>query len=123
MTSMTKLSIGTGSALILLGIVSYFATGQTSFTAFIPSGFGILILAMGILCRNEGLRMAAAHIAVVVALLGFLGGFGMAIPKLAKGAELKGSITAQLVMGAICLLYIIFAVRSFIAARKAQKGS
>lgn len=117
---MTKLSIGTGAILVLLGIASYFATGQTSPTAFIPSGFGIVILAMGLLCRNEAKRKMAAHIAVFVALLGVLGGFGMAIPKVAKGAEMKGSIIAQLVMGAICLIYIIFAVRSFIAARKAQ---
>ena len=106
--------------MILIGVVSYFATGQTSPTAFIPSGFGIVILAMGFLCKDESKRKMAAHIAVLVALLGVLGGFGMAIPKLAKGAEMKGSIIAQLVMGVICLVYIIFAVRSFTAARKAQ---
>ncbi|MEM9481826.1 MAG: hypothetical protein AAGA58_19420 [Verrucomicrobiota bacterium] len=118
MTSMTKLSIGTGAALIALAVGFFLATGATQKTALIPVAFGIPILIMGFLAKDEKKRKMAAHIAVLIALLGLGGGFGMGIPKLIKeGPGL--AVIEQIIMGVICLGYIIFAVKSFIAARKA----
>ncbi|MEM0896033.1 MAG: hypothetical protein AAGJ79_04040 [Verrucomicrobiota bacterium] len=117
---MTKLSIGTGALLIALAVGFFLATGATQKTALIPAGFGILILIMGFLAKDEKKRKMAAHIAVFVALLGLLGGFGMGIPRMIKeGAGL--AVVEQIIMGVVCLGYIVFAVKSFIAARKSGK--
>jgi len=120
MTSITKLSIATGGALIVLGLGFYLGTGMKSWTALIPAlFFGLPILLCGLLARDEKKRMMAAHIAALFGVLGILGGFGMGIPKLIKGGSGSAAI-AQVIMGAICLVYTIACVRSFIAARKAR---
>ena len=41
---MAQTTIGFGIGMILLGVVSYFATGQQSVTALIPAFFGIVFL-------------------------------------------------------------------------------
>ena len=120
MTSMTKLTIVAGIALILLGAGYFIGTGMKSVTALIPAFFGIPITILGFLASDETKRKVVAHIALFLALLGLLGGFGMGIPKLIKTGEASPAIVEQLIMGVICLVYILFGVRSFIAARKAQ---
>jgi nitrate/nitrite transporter NarK len=121
MTSITKLSILTGVALILLGAAFYVGTGMKSMTAMIPAFFGIPIVLCGLLARDEKKRMMAAHIAALVGVLGALGGLGMGIPKLIKGSGGNAAI-AQLIMGVICVIYVVACVRSFIAARKARQA-
>ena len=128
MTSITKLSILVGSLLTVLGIVLYFSTGKASVTALIPSFLGIPILVCGVLAKDEKKRKTVAHIALTLALLGALAGFGRGLPKLFGGdatlPKLFGgdatavAIWGMLVMSGICTLYVIACIRSFIAARK-----
>ena len=117
MTSITKLSILVGSLLTVLGIVLYFSTGKASVTALIPSFLGIPILVCGVLAKDEKKRKTVAHIALTLALLGALAGFGRGLPKL-FGGDAGGAIWGMLVMSGICTLYVIACIRSFIAARK-----
>ena len=119
MTSITKLSISVGTALILLGLILYISTGSKSVTALIPSFFGVPILACGFIAKNEHRRKMAAHIAVLFALLGSLGGLGMGIKKTASDG-LGSAQIGQLVMGIICLIYLVACIRSFISARKSS---
>ena len=117
MTSITKLSILVGSLLTVLGIVLYFSTGKASVTALIPSFLGVPILVCGVLAKDEKKRKTVAHIALTLALLGALAGFGRGLPKL-FGGDATVSIWGMLVMSGICTLYVIACIRSFIAARK-----
>ncbi len=120
MTKITKISIITGLVLIALGVGFFVATGMDSkkWTSLIPAlFFGLPILICGWLAREEKRRMMVAHIAVLFAVLGILGGLGMGIPKVAKGG-LSPAPVEQLIMAAICLVYVVACVRSFIAARK-----
>ena len=118
MTSITKLSILVGSLLTVLGIVLYFSTGKASVTALIPSFLGIPILVCGVLAKDEKKRKTVAHIALTLALLGALAGFGRGLPKLFGGDATAVAIWGMLVMSGICTLYVIACIRSFIAARK-----
>jgi|TARA_B100001250_G_scaffold220430_1_gene189108 hypothetical protein len=117
MTSITKLSILIGSLLTALGVVLYFSTGKASVTALIPSFIGIPILICGVLAKDEKKRKVVAHIALTLALLGALAGYGRGLPKL-FGGDSGTAILGMLAMSVICTVYVIACVRSFIAARK-----
>lgn len=103
--------------LTALGVVLYFSTGKASVTALIPSFIGVPILICGVLAKDEKKRKVVAHIALTLALLGALAGYGRGLPKL-FGGDSGAAILGMLAMSVICTVYVIACVRSFIAARK-----
>jgi hypothetical protein len=121
---MPLLTIVLGILLTLLGVIGYFATGQQSFTAFIPSFFGIVLLLLGALAAKDIARKMLMHIAVGVAVLGLLGSARgvMGLPDLftQPWAELDrpAAVVSQSVMAVACLIYVIAAVASFVKARR-----
>jgi hypothetical protein len=62
------------------------------------------------------------HAAAAVGLLGFLGGAGKLIAGLAKGNPSGLAVFSQAGMAVLCALFVVLAVRSFIAARRAREG-
>lgn len=81
---MARLTVAFGVSLVLIGLVSYFATGRQSLTALIPAFFGVPVLLAGLVAllpqwRSYGLY-AAAGLVVLLTLgtlrgaLGLLGG-------------------------------------------------
>jgi hypothetical protein len=122
-----KVTIGFGFALVLLGAVGFVLTGSTHMTALIPCGFGTLLAIAGALAITNDVkrRMIWMHVAVTVGLLGFFGSFSRAIDEYiqAHGEPLAHPVAVedQAVMAAICLVYVVLCVRSFIAARKARE--
>lgn len=117
---MPGITIVFGIVLILQGIITYFISDSQSFTAFIPSIFGALLVVFGAAAKKPDLRKHAMHGAAAVGLLGVLGSLGMAIPKLARGADLTLALGSQLFMGVLLVIYVGLCVRSFIAARRAR---
>jgi hypothetical protein len=115
-------SIAFGVVLILLGAGYYYGTGLAHPTALIPAGFGAVLLLLGLLALKDSLRKHAMHLAAMVGLLGFLGGAGMGLPKLpallSGTAERPPAVIEQLIMGAVCLVFVALCVRSFIVARR-----
>ncbi len=119
---MQNLTLSLGILLTILGLASYFGTGQESVTALIPSFFGIVFVILGLVGRNEKFRKHAMHGAAGLALLGALGS-ARGIPgviDIIKGAEVARplAIYAQTAMFLMCLVFIFKAVQSFRAARK-----
>ncbi|MGC1479755.1 MAG: hypothetical protein WA771_04575 [Chthoniobacterales bacterium] len=115
-----------GLILIVLGAVSYFITGADSPTALIPAFVGAALVLFGALARmGHVMNLIFAHLAVLLGVVGALGGLGMSIPKLMSGVELVRpmAIYMQLAMGLILFVYVIFCVRSFIAARRARQAT
>jgi hypothetical protein len=115
-TAVAPISIGFGVVLMILGVGFYFATGQVSPTALIPSGFGVVMALLGAIALKEGMRKHAMHLAAMVGLVGFLIPIGRVL--------LKGSTMAQpavaehLIMAALCLVFVLLCVRSFVVARR-----
>jgi len=112
--------------LILVGAVGYFgweALGaeKQSVTALIPSFVGILML-VGALIAGKNHKVGM-HIAVLFAALGGLAGLGRLVPGMIKGSlDWSGPAPVLiLVMTVVCLFYTVMAIRSFIAARRAQQ--
>lgn len=118
---MTSTAIWCGRLLVLVGIIGYgygMANNNASLTALIPSVFGFVIMLLGHGGNMmENMRKHFMHVALLVALIGFL------IPAWRIVASLGGDkgftfTTAMLLsMALICLLFLVFGVRSFINAR------
>jgi len=110
-----------GVLLILIGIVGYcygLMTGHASPTALIPAAFGLLLAILGSIAKsNEGIRKHLMHAAVLIALLGFLMTAGRLLMKLSE-LTFGAALLSQVSMAILCLIFVILAVRSFIAARR-----
>jgi len=116
------LSLVIGIALIALGLVGYVASGMVSWTALIPSFFGVPLAALGLLGRNERARKHAMHGAAILALLGLLGTARGAVSfgKLVGGMEIERPTAAisQTIMAVLCVIFLVVCVRSFVQARR-----
>jgi len=121
---MAKLTIGFGILLVVLGIFGYVATGSAHPTALIPAGVGLFFVFFGIMANSEDSkkRMLWMHISVTVALLLFI----VTIPadidtiRLAQGKyfDHPAAVEEKGAMSLLCLIYVLFCVRSFIMARR-----
>jgi hypothetical protein len=124
---MPTLAIIFGIILNAMGFAAWILSEGKSFTTLIPAIFGTIIFLCGLAAAfAPGLRKHLMHVAAGVSLVGTLGGLGMGLPKL--GALLDGTAARplasgmQIAMGAICLIFLILCVKSFIDARRARKA-
>ncbi len=123
---MAKLSILYGVFFILMGLYGYFGISSESITALIPTFFGVPMLIFGWWGLNEKYLKHAMHGAAVLTLLGFAGTVSGLIKffKMLGGVqpERPAAVTVQAIMAILCLVFLIFAVKSFIDARKNRKA-
>jgi len=125
---MSKVTIGVGAALVALGLVGYVGSGASSVTALIPTAFGVVLAVVGVLAERTDNRKLWMHVAVVLALVGIAGSAtGIAdLPALISGDDLDRpwAVAVQSIMAVVLVVYVVLAVRSFIAARRtAPEGS
>src|ERR671913_924914 len=96
---MARLTVAFGAALILIGVITYFATGQESVTALIPAFIGGPVLLAGLVSlrtewRSYGLYAAAALVVLLLALGTLRGTFGL----------LGGEVSSATVINAVLLV-------------------
>ena len=121
---MAKLTIVFGILLIILGVTGYVYTGSAHPTALIPGGAGILFIIFGVLAGSDSAkkRMLWMHVSVTVALLLFLSLIGSDIDviRLSRGVSFPypAAVIEKSATSLLSLLYVLFCVRSFIAARR-----
>lgn len=131
---MPKVTIVFGLLLIALGAYGYFGApaepdGKTSVTALIPAFVGGPLLLCGLVALAGGkVRMHAMHVAAMLGVLGTLAAGGRGLSKI--GALLsddpdlnRRAVYMVLAMAAICLVFTILCVQSFISARKAREAN
>jgi hypothetical protein len=115
---MGKTTIVFGLALIVLGIVSYLASGAVSITAMIPAFFGVPLTALGAWANTgEKAKKTAMHIASVVGLIGTLAPLSRIAPALSRGGELGMAFWSNVGMFLICGVFLALCIRSFVRAR------
>lgn len=106
------------NALVLIGVSAwaYFASGAASFTALIPAGFGLALLACTPGVRSE--NKIIAHVAVLLTLIVII---ALVMPL--RGALARGDMMALvrvgLMLAASVVAFIAF-IKSFIDARKSK---
>ena len=117
---MPKFSIIAGLILIAIGVVGYFvgvSQDKASVTALIPAFIGLLLVVCGgIAQKKESLRKHMMHAAVAIALIGFIATSVRLLPRMGEFTGTAAQLS-QLSTAIVCLAFVIFAVRSFIAAR------
>lgn len=119
---MTQTTRMVGIGLALLGIVSYVGTGRTSVTALIPAFFGVALVGLAWVGRNESARRHAMHAAMVVALVGIGGTASRLIPGIAAGTIDFGrpAVWAQVATVVLLAWYLGKGIKSFRDARRAR---
>jgi hypothetical protein len=114
-----------GVILIVVGAAGYvhgMMNDKASVTALIPAFFGIVLAGLGAAANaSEGLRKHLMHAAVTVALLGFILTAGRLVSKFSE-LTMSAAVISQIAMASICLIFVILSIRSFIAARAADKA-
>lgn len=123
---MPNTSITFGILLVIIGSSGYLYgmnSGNASVTALIPAFFGIVLVLCGAVARaSEGLRKHLMHIAVVIALLGFILTAGRLLMK-ASELSMSPAVLSQASMALVCIVFVILAIRSFAAARSSRDQS
>lgn len=107
--------------LILIGFAGYIygmMNDRGSITALIPAFIGIALALLGVVSgMKESLRKHLMHAAVIVALLGFIATAGRLVSRLSE-ITLSPAVVSQALTALVCLAFMIFAIRSFAAARR-----
>jgi uncharacterized membrane protein (UPF0136 family) len=115
-----------GVLLILEGLVGYYSTGHIHPTALIPTWVGLVLAILGFLANTPDTkkRMLFMHIAVTLGLIGFLGTAAAIFQYIqmlqGKPFPFPTAVESKAAMAVICLAFVLFCVRSFIAARRAR---
>ena len=126
---MARIAIVFGALLAVLGIVLYAMADPElkkewkAYTAFIPTAFGAVLIVIGQIAQggSDKTRMHSMHAAALVGLIGLAIPAYRAIAALAGGTELNLAISGQLVMAALCGIFLALCVKSFIDVRRARK--
>jgi len=121
---MERFAILFGVLLCGLGLVGYYSpdtlgkSDAKSPTALIPAAVGVVLLICGmVVSAAPKTRKHAMHVAAAVALLGAIGG----IMPLTKGLDFeKASVVSAVIMIALCTIFVLLCVRSFVRARIAR---
>jgi LytS/YehU family sensor histidine kinase len=121
--ALPNLAVIIGLLLVIAGFLSYLLAGATSLTALIPAFLGGLLALLGYLGqRQESMRRHAMHAAAAVALLGLLGTLSGVVSffvLLSGGFVLRPfAVTMQALTAVLCAVFLFFAVRSFVQARR-----
>ena len=115
--------------MIAVGVYGYTsqdpATGKTSFTAAIPAVFGAVFAVCAVIAVLPSRRKNAMHVVAVLSLVGAVGSLYPVIKRAVQEKPIdlaEPAVHVALVSSLLCLILLIFCVRSFIAARKARRA-
>ena len=118
---MAPIAIVFGVLLTVLGGGLYVYSEMASITALIPAFFGLPLIVLGVIARNENARKHAMHGAALIGLVGFAMPAYMVIAGLVRGDVFGLAKGEQAAMSVLCLVFLVLCVKSFIDVRKARK--
>lgn len=121
MTNVMKLTYIAGGVLVVVGVVSYIASGAVSLTALIPSGLGALLLIAAVVARKDAIRRHVMHVAMLIALIGIVATFNNTLrlgEVFAGTAERPLAVIASALTFVTLLVYLGFGIASFVQARR-----
>ncbi|PDW04244.1 hypothetical protein [Candidatus Viridilinea mediisalina] len=118
---MASISTWLGTALIVLGVGGWIATGAG--TAAIPAIFGLLMLIAGLLARRPEVGNTAILGAGVVALLGMLAPLGNVARLIgAQSFGLNAATFSNVAMAGLCAAFLCLWAFDTMAKRDGKNG-
>jgi len=118
---MGPVTIGFGVLFTVLGLVGYFLPESRSFTALIPSGFGLALLILGFLARQDRLRMHVMHLAAVLGLIALVGAVVMIVVAIKNDIPRPFAFAMFILMATDAAVFVGLCVESFIDARRRRQ--
>ncbi len=112
-------SLINAATLIAMGLWAYFAAASAPKTAFVPVGFGVLLLALNPGIKKE--NKIVAHIAVALTTLVLLSLIMPLVGSIRRGNEM--AIVRVGLMMASSVYAIVYFIKSFKAARLAREAA
>ena len=114
-----NLAIISGLILIIWAFFSYFASGSSSFTALIPSFFGMPLFILGILSnRDESKRHHYMHASMIFALFSAFG--GLRLFQLEDPSTL--ALASHIILLIVGVIFMVGGILSFRHARKLRES-
>tara|TARA_B100000085_G_scaffold53045_1_gene46361 strand:+ start:1592 stop:1984 length:393 start_codon:yes stop_codon:yes gene_type:complete len=114
-----NLAIISGLILIIWAFFSYFASGSSSFTALIPSFFGMPLFILGILSnRDESKRHHYMHASMIFALFSAFG--GLRLFQLEDPSNL--ALASHIILLIVGVIFMVGGILSFRHARKLRES-
>jgi glucose uptake protein GlcU len=114
-----NLAIISGLILIIWAFFSYFASGSSSFTALIPSFFGMPLFILGVLSnRDESKRHHYMHASMIFALFSAFG--GLRIFQLEDPSNL--ALASHIILLIVGVIFMVGGILSFRHARKLRES-
>jgi steroid 5-alpha reductase family enzyme len=122
---MARLTFIFGILLIALGVSAFLLSGAKAVTALIPAFFGIVMLLLAaVASKGQAANKHAMHVAAMLTLVGTLGGLKMGVPNVIKYFQGDDTVWLKALtqggMGILCIIFLVFCIRSFIQARKSR---
>ncbi|NNJ25178.1 hypothetical protein [Alienimonas chondri] len=115
-------ALGAGTALIVVGAAGYLLSEERSPTAFIPAGFGVILIVCGLIARSgEKALKHAMHGAAMVGLIGLIAGVVVLVTR--WPGEFGLPQVCQAAMAVICAAFIALCIKSFRDARKRREAA
>jgi len=112
-------SLINAAVLILMGLWAYFAAESAPKTAFVPVGFGVVLLALNPGIKKE--NKVLSHIAMVLTVLVLLSLIMPLVGSINRGNEM--AVVRVGLMMASAVVAIIFFVKSFRDARLKRQSA
>jgi len=114
-----NLAIISGLILIIWAFFSYFASGSSSFTALIPSFFGMPLFILGVLSnRDESKRHHYMHASMIFALFSAFG--GLRLFQLEDPSNL--ALASHIILLIVGMIFMVGGILSFRHARKLRES-
>jgi hypothetical protein len=112
--------------MIAVGVYGYTSQdpNKASPTAAIPAAFGVVMAVCAVIAVSPSRRKHAMHAVAVLSLFGAIGSLYPVVKRAMQEKPIdlaEPAVQVSLVSSILCLILLIFCVRSFIAARKARR--
>jgi nitrate/nitrite transporter NarK len=107
-----------GLLLVAIGVGGYYFTGAKQPTALIPAVLGVAMFVCGVVAAQGAMRMLAMHVAALIGVIGFIG----PLVTIFKDAANTAAVLSKGLTSALCLMFVMMCVNSFLEVRRARKA-
>ena len=117
--TMHRWTILFGLLLVAIGLVGYYFADAKQPMALIPAILGIAMFVCGVVAAQGAMRRLAMHVAALIGMIGFVGPMVTIFNDITNAAN-TAEVLAKGLTSALCLMFVLMCVNSFLEARRAR---